>query len=225
VATPGLPLPLRDALAALAIAAFEDDAAVEALRWLATPGGVVQGRAATRLVSAHLIDPGGQTLLAVHAPHAARVATHAARALRAAAGARALPPPRGDDPVRRALRQAAALWDVGLFFEVHEVLETVWRTTSGAPREALQGVIQLAVAHHHLAHGNLRGARRLLREGLRRLAALPADVLPGIDLGALLLATRSWESALAAGTLPAGEPPPLALDRVTPGARGGPHPR
>jgi hypothetical protein len=205
--TPGFPLPLRNALAELAIAALVEADARAALRWLADPTGPPPEAAAARLAALHLVDAGGQDLLGVHAPHAAAVAGHAARAARAADRVEAGP---DAAPVVRACRDARALWSEGLFFEVHEVLEAVWKTAAGAERQALQGVIQVAVAFHHLAHGNVRGARKLLREGRGRLADVPRDTLPDLDLARLLTDTAGWERALAAGDAPPGEPPPLA---------------
>jgi len=216
VATPGFPLPLRNALAELGLAACEDDAAGAALGWLAAPADAPPPAAAARLAAVHLIDPGGRALLPVHAPHAAAVATHARRALRAAAAFRRGPPGAG---VVRACRVAAALWNEGLFFEVHEVLEAVWKTAAGTERQALQGVIQIAVAYHHLAHGNRRGARSLLAEGRSRLASVPTTALPALDVAGLLAATAPWEAALARRETPAAEPPRLALAAPMPRGR------
>ncbi len=207
--TPRLPLPLRDALAELAIAALEDEGAAAALRWLADPHGEPPVPAAARLVAVHLIDRGGRTLLAVHAPHAAAVAAHASRALQAAAAAGR---PRAADPLTRAAQHAIALWNAGLFFEVHEVLEARWRDATGPTRQALQGVIQIAVAFYHLAHGNERGARTLMSEGRERLARAPASALPALDLGALLASTAAWEAALDGDA-----PPATDLPRLEPG--------
>jgi hypothetical protein len=205
---PGFPLPLRNALAELAIAAHDDEAAGAALAWLADPAGAPPPAAAARLAAVHLIDPGGTVLLAVHAPHAARVAPHAASALRAVRAVRGAP---GEPATQRACHVAAALWSERLFFEVHEVLEVVWREEAGDRRLALQGVIQVAVAFHHLAHGNLRGARTLLREGRERLAAT-AHALPRIDTRQLLDDTGVWEAKLRGSAPPPdSEPPALAL--------------
>ncbi len=204
MATPGFPLPLRNALAALACDALDADDARAALAWLADPAEAPTGGAAGRLASLHLIDAGGAALLDVHAAWDAAIRAHAARALRAAAAHRARVAP--DEAVARAVVQAAALWNEGLFFEVHEVLEAVWQRETGERRQALQGVIQIAVAYHHLAHGNPRGARTLLREGRARLAAVPPGTLPALDAGALLAATASAEVALTT----AGAPPSLA---------------
>jgi hypothetical protein len=192
-------LPLRNALAELAIAALDDADARAALAWLASPVEAPRPEVAARLAAVHLVDPGAQDLLAVHASHADAVAAHAARAARAAA----LHGPQGvPDPIRRALRQAAALWRERLFFEVHEVLEAVWKTEAGDVRQALQGIIQIAVAYHHLAHGNLRGARTLMHEGRSRLAAVPRTTLPDLDAPALLAATAGADDALTAGAVP-----------------------
>jgi hypothetical protein len=208
VATPGLPLPLRNALAALAIAGLEEASARAALAWLGAPEVPPARAAVPRLTAVHLLDAGGTGLLAVHAPHAAAAAAHARRALRAADAYRAQA---SEDPLATAVRQAAALWDERLFFEVHEVLEALWQPATGAVRQALQGVIQIAVAFHHLAHGNRRGARSLMSEGRARLAATPAATLPGLDATALLAVTAAWESALASETGAAATDPPPAL--------------
>src|SRR5205814_1522910 len=127
------------------------------------PTGELAPGAAKRLADVHLVEPGGAVLLEVHATHAAVAAAHAARALRAAAAHRDAPPPSSDTPIAVAIRGAAVLWREGLFFEVHEVLEAVWKTAKGDTRQALQGVIQIAVAYHHLSHGNSRGGTTLAR--------------------------------------------------------------
>ncbi len=83
------------------------------------------------------------------------------------------------------LEAAAALFDAHLYFEVHELLEPAWRDARGEEREALQGLIQIAVGYQHLANGNFAGARALLEEGRRRLRG---QTLDGLDLDAFGLA-------------------------------------
>jgi uncharacterized protein len=82
------------------------------------------------------------------------------------------------DP-RAALHGAAVLFDTGLYFEVHELLEPLWMAGRGSDREALQGLIQIAVGYQHLANENLKGARALLDEGC---AKIQARRLYGVDL-------------------------------------------
>src|SRR5262249_10768155 len=178
MATPGFPLPLRNALATLACEALEADDARAAVEWLARPAGPPPADAERRLAAGPLVDAGGERLLHVPPPRGSAIRAHAVRALEAAAAYRRRPAAPLDDAVGRAIVRAAALWNEGLFFEVHEVLEAVWQRESGDRRQALQGVIQIAVAWHHLAHGNPRGARTLLRDGRARLPASPPGTLP-----------------------------------------------
>lgn len=93
-----------------------------------------------------------------------------AATLRAEAYCRALEtlsrrPIRPVGEVERAIEEAACLFNEGLFFEVHEVLEAVWLKQGERTRPLLQGLIQIAVAFHHLENRNLKGALSLLREG------------------------------------------------------------
>ena len=67
--------------------------------------------------------------------------------------------------VEWALEEAVCLFNEGLFFEVHEVLEAVWLKQQGPSRLLLQGLIQIAVGFHHLENRNLSGALGLLKEG------------------------------------------------------------
>lgn len=207
---PGFPLPLRNALAAIAIEALDGGTARAALGWLASSDVPPDAAAADRLAAGHLIDPGASSLLDVHAPWAQAIRAHAARGLRAADAARQ---PSNGDPVTDAVVRAAALWNEQLFFEVHEVLEAVWVRETGDTRQALQGLIQIAVAFHHLAHGNPRGARTLLREGRARLEATPVEQLPALDRAALLDETTPWLAALETTSPPppGSSPPALRL--------------
>jgi len=101
------------------------------------------------------------------------------RAGRASAALAARPPAapihsRGD-----VLDAAATLFDAHLYFEVHELLEPSWRDAHGSDREALQGLIQVAVGYQHLANANFAGARALLGEGRDRIRGRTLD---GLDL-------------------------------------------
>ena len=67
-------------------------------------------------------------------------------------------------------RKAAARFRAGDFFQAHELWEELWHKARGKEKETLQGLIQAAVALHHLSKGNLRGARYLYPRALKRLA-------------------------------------------------------
>jgi hypothetical protein len=64
---------------------------------------------------------------------------------------------------------ARKLFKEGLYFEVHEVLESVWMTEYGKLREFLQALIQIAVAYYHLNNYNLRGYELLLNNAMELL--------------------------------------------------------
>jgi hypothetical protein len=101
---------------------------------------------------------------------------------------------RAADELAPALRRAVALFGAGLYFEVHEELESVWRRTHGAARVALQGLIQIAVALHHAERGNVAGARRLLAAGRAKVERY-APVWEGVAIDTLLADLRRWERA------------------------------
>ena len=97
------------------------------------------------------------------------------------------PPGVAIDSLPEALDAAATLFDAYLFFEVHELLEAFWRDALGDDREALQGLIQVAVGYQHLANGNFAGAQALLAEGSDRLLGRRLD---GIELEPFAHAVR-----------------------------------
>jgi Domain of unknown function (DUF309) len=167
---PRLPLALRNRLAETILAAFHEPSARAELDALAsaTPVTVPAGWLAHD-ESAH-----AQMLLE--------------RARRAVAALAATPRLRPDVDVATALTAAATLFDAGLYFEVHEVLEPHWVRAEGAQRDALQGLIQIAVGFQHLANGNLAGARSLLAEGGFRLERSPQ---PDLDAREFARAVRS----------------------------------
>jgi len=97
----------------------------------------------------------------------------------------------------RLLRRAAALANHGLFFEVHELLEPAWFRAGDPARTALQGLIQVAVAFHHLENGNREGARSLLAEGVAKVAG-GVGALP-LDVNEWLRELRAAQAVLATG--------------------------
>ncbi len=61
----------------------------------------------------------------------------------------------------------------GEFFEAHEIWEGLWLELTGAEREFLGALIQMAAGLHHQQGGNRNGARRLLTRSRARLEASP----------------------------------------------------
>ncbi|HEX9822591.1 MAG TPA: DUF309 domain-containing protein [Methylomirabilota bacterium] len=150
--------------------------------------------AARRELAALSAESGARRWLAEDERRWAAPLADRARAACAALAGRPLLAPAGD--VREALGGAATLFDAGLYFEVHELLELHWARAQGQTREALQGLIQVAVGWQHLANGNLGGARSLLVEGAGRLHGTR---LLGLDLDDFARAAAAAAGAVAAG--------------------------
>ncbi len=93
------------------------------------------------------------------------------------------------------LRRAAALFDAGLYFEVHEELEVPWRHATGDTRHALQGLVQVAVALHHAEAGNVPSMHRLLDTARAKLAPY-VPVWHGVALASLLQDVAAYEAAV-----------------------------
>lgn len=91
------------------------------------------------------------------------------------------------------------LWNRGLFFEVHELLESHWLDARGERREVLKVLIQAAAVYVHREAGREAAAEKL---GLRvsgRLEALRPHLTPIANLDALCRALAT----------PVGRPPKL----------------
>lgn len=73
-------------------------------------------------------------------------------------------------PDRSLLVTARVLWNLGLFFEVHEVVEESWHTAIGGRREALKGLVQAAGVFVHREAGRNAPAARLAARASQRLA-------------------------------------------------------
>jgi hypothetical protein len=94
-----------------------------------------------------------------------------------------------------ALRKGVLLFNHHLFFEVHEVLEAQWTKETGEEKRFLQGLIQIAVAFHHLGNHNLRGALSLLQNGMEKIAPHQPAFL-GIELHDFLAALEACHKEL-----------------------------
>jgi hypothetical protein len=117
----------------------------------------------------------------------------------------------GPATLAAALDDAALLFDAGLFFETHEVLEPHWRQASLSEREALQGLIQIAVGYQHRVNGNARGARSLLADGVARVRGRRLRGM-GLDSFAAAVARTIGPEGEEGGS-PAAPPFPRPLAR------------
>lgn len=96
------------------------------------------------------------------------------------------------------IRQGVDLFNRGEYYACHEAFEEAWLGARGHQRLFIQGLIQVAVALHHLTQGNAAGARRLLAEGLAKLRAHePAQ--NWVEVAGLLSRSESVLQALQSG--------------------------
>lgn len=111
------------------------------------------------------------------------------------------------------------LFNRGLYFEAHEIIEEVWRPLpSGCDRVFLQGLIQVAVAMAHQERGRVASARTLLARARAKLVPL-APALYGFDLHALLRDLDAVEAGWAGPSARPARPPRIEI--VTGSANGG----
>ena len=172
-----LPLPLRNRLADLILEALHDRAARRGLEALAAvcadPLALGSAEPPAGFPDDLFEKHGdGWTIRSGYRQHAALLGERASRAARALAGVPLAP---ADPPLDALLDEAATLFEAGLYFEVHELLEPSWMRADSATRQSLQGLIQVAVGFQHLANGNLDGARALLQDGAAKLLGQRLD--------------------------------------------------
>jgi hypothetical protein len=116
-----------------------------------------------------------------------------------------------------SLCAASVLFEFGLFFEVHELLEHEWRGATGAFKTLLQGLVQIAVGCHHQANGNVRGALTLLASGNEKLRGF-RPAAHGIELEGLCASVERIVRRLRAEPGAAIEAPRLTV-RQSPSGR------
>jgi hypothetical protein len=103
-----------------------------------------------------------------------------------------------------ALQEAQRLLEAGQPFTAHEVLEAVWKATTGTERALWRGLAQVAVGITHRARGNTVGARSLLLRGAETLEAVA-----GGPYGVPIEQIRSWARASADDPAASGAMPRL----------------
>ena len=108
---------------------------------------------------------------------------------------------------------ALASFNAGDWYEAHDHFEELWHETQGPMRPALQGVLQIAVAHVHMERDNLHGATVLLGEGIGRFARVDADAL-GLNFQSLRMQALDRLQRLQQG-LSLDTCPPLRLCPAT----------
>ena len=94
------------------------------------------------------------------------------------------------DPIHRGL----ILWDLGLFFEMHEVLEHAWYTAQGAMKLTLQALVRAAGVYIKREHGYHDSAGRIAEKATPVLAENRALLAPYFDPDKLIKALLDPDS-------------------------------
>jgi len=89
-------------------------------------------------------------------------------------------------PDTSLLRQAAILWNLGLLFEVHEILEPAWMRASGDRRLLLQALIRSVGIYINLEVGYRDRAAKIAAKALPVLTKQKAAIAEEIDIDALI---------------------------------------
>jgi hypothetical protein len=89
------------------------------------------------------------------------------------------------------LQRGIALFNAGLFFECHELLEGLWKATSGLDKDFYHGIVQVAAAFYHYEKHNRHGAVTLLTKSRDKLAPYPSRYL-GVDVAAFRKSLEPW---------------------------------
>lgn len=67
------------------------------------------------------------------------------------------------------VEQSQILWELQLYYEMHELLEGIWLESAGARRKALQGLIRAAGMKIHAEWGNTGAAEKMAQKAITDL--------------------------------------------------------
>ncbi len=118
------------------------------------------------------------------------------------------------EPPPAELLRGVEEFNAGAWLDCHETLEDIWISEPGVMRDLYQGILQVAVALHHLREGNYKGAVILLGSGARLLGHVTPTCL-GVDVTGLIQDTdRILEALEALGPERMPELDPELIPRV-----------
>ena len=87
--------------------------------------------------------------------------------------------------IDQRFQKGIELFNKEKFFECHEVIESLWLATDDEYRDLYKGLIQAAVALHHLKKENLSGVAQLFETSVSYLSKYPGRCL-GLNVKKLI---------------------------------------
>ncbi len=100
-----------------------------------------------------------------------------------------------DDLPNDLMREGLALFNEGEFYKCHDALEAAWVAEQRPCRDLYQGILQFAIALHHIEQGNYNGADKMFRRAINKFQRLP-DSCRDIDVAWLLSSSRDLHHLL-----------------------------
>jgi hypothetical protein len=97
--------------------------------------------------------------------------------------------PHGAIVPAKVMAEARALFNEERYWEVHEVLEDLWKQTKGQEKKLVQGLILTAAALVHAQRDELKVVQAMLEEAVLRLENQPSVYL-GLNAAAFLRAVK-----------------------------------
>ena len=94
------------------------------------------------------------------------------------------------DRAAPTLQAAINPFNGGDYYACHEFLEALWMDETDPHRELYKGMLQIGIGLLHLQRGNVNGAQRLLKNGIKLVDPF-APTCFGIDLASLQAGARS----------------------------------
>ncbi|PIQ86491.1 MAG: hypothetical protein COV74_04760 [Candidatus Omnitrophica bacterium CG11_big_fil_rev_8_21_14_0_20_45_26] len=107
------------------------------------------------------------------------------------------------------------LFNQQAYFEAHEALEKVWlETTDEEIKSFLKGLIQAAVALHHLQHDNQNGARKVCQTAIQYLEPYQPQHL-GLNVRSLMSSLSTYVGIDAPKEKGAHQPTDVPLPKMS----------
>lgn len=110
------------------------------------------------------------------------------------------------------VQQGRRAFNEGAFYEAHELWEDAWNVLENPERSAVQGLIQIAAALHHLQSGRTRPTAALLVKGLEKLRGARPPLLDDLRIDRLV---TDAEALLLTISASGSENPMAALPTFT----------
>jgi predicted metal-dependent hydrolase len=87
-------------------------------------------------------------------------------------------------PLHPQAIEGIRLFNLGLYFEAHEALESAWKEEKSDIRELYRGILQVAVVYLHITRKNYYGALKVYGRSRKWLKDWP-ETCRGVDVGML----------------------------------------